>query len=64
MQWTPLGVAGRDPTPGCSEPLAGPIAWEGHYCAQSALESSRQRAAFFASALGGGAPVVVDPLEN
>ncbi len=64
VQWTPLGIPGRDPTPGCSEPLAGPIAWEGHYCAQSALESSRQRAAFFASALGGGAPVIVDPVGN
>jgi len=64
VQWTPLGVAGVEATPGCSEPIAGPIAWEGHYCAQSALESSRQRAAFFQSALGGGAPEVVDPLGN
>jgi hypothetical protein len=64
VQWTPLGVPGREPTPGCSEPLAGPIAWEGHYCAQSAPESSLQRAAFFTSALGGAAPVVVDPLAN
>jgi hypothetical protein len=64
VQWTPLGIAGLEPTPGCSEPLAGPIAWEGHYCAQSAPESSRQRAAFFTSALGGGAPVVVDPLGS
>jgi len=64
VQWTPLGIAGREPTPGCSEAIAGPIAWEGHYCAQSALESSRQRAAFFTSALSGRAPVVVDPLEN
>jgi hypothetical protein len=64
VQWTPLGVAGLEPTPGCSDPLAGPIAWEGHYCAQSAPESSRQRAAFFSSALGGGAPAVVDPLGS
>jgi hypothetical protein len=64
VQWTPLGVAGRAPSPGCSDPIAGPVAWEGHYCAQSALESSLQRAAFFRSALGGGAPVVVDPLGN
>ena len=64
VQWTPLGIAGLAPSPGCSEPLGGPIAWEGHYCAQSAPESSRQRAAFFTSALGGGAPVVVDPLGN
>jgi hypothetical protein len=64
VQWTPLGVAGREPTPGCSDPLAGLIAWEGHHCAQGARESRSQRAAFLASALGGGAPVVVDPLEN
>jgi hypothetical protein len=64
VQWTPLGVAGREPTPGCSEPTSGPIAWEGHWCAQSALESSQQRAAFFVSALSSRAPAVVDPLEN
>jgi hypothetical protein len=64
VQWTPLGVPGREATPGCSDPFAGPVAWEGHYCAQSAEESRLQRAAFFASALRGGAPVVVDPLEN
>jgi len=64
VQWTPLGVPGFAPTPGCSEPLAGPIAWEGHYCAQSAPESNRQRAAFLKSALSGGAPVVVDPLGD
>jgi hypothetical protein len=64
VQWTPLGIPGREPSPGCSDAIAGPIAWEGHYCAQSALESSRQRAAFFASALSDRAPVVVDPLEN
>ena len=64
VQWTPLGVPGRAATPGCSEPLAGPVAWEGHHCAQSALESRLQRAEFFTSAFGDGAPVVVDPLEN
>ncbi len=64
VQWTPLGVPGRTPTPGCSEPLAGAIAWEGHHCAQSAFESRVQRAEFFSSALGGGAPVVFDPLAN
>jgi len=64
VQWTPLGLPGREPTPGCSEPLAGPVAWEGHHCAQSAIESRLQRAVFFSSALGGGAPVVVDPLAN
>jgi len=64
VQWTPLGLPGREPTPGCSEPLAGPVAWEGHHCAQSAIEARLQRAAFFSSALGGGAPVVVDPLAN
>jgi hypothetical protein len=61
VQWTPLGVAGRLATQGCSEPLAGPVAWEGHHCAQSAFESRVQRAEFFSSALRGGAPVVVDP---
>jgi hypothetical protein len=64
VQWTPLGVAGRAATPGCSEPLAGPVSWEGHHCAQSAIESRLQRAEFFSSALRGGAPVVTEPLAN
>ena len=63
VQWTPLGVPGRAASPGCSDPLAGPVAWEGHHCAQSAFESRLQRAEFFTSALGDGAPVVVDPLR-
>ncbi len=64
VQWTPLGLSDRPATPGCSEPLAGPIAWEGHHCAQSGIESRIQRAEFFSSALRGGAPVVVDALTN
>ena len=64
VQWTPLGIADRLATPGCSEPLAGPVAWEGHHCAQSAIESRIQRAEFFRSALRERAPVVVDALEH
>ena len=60
FQYAPTGVPGIPPTPGCAAlpPASG---GEGHYCAQRAAESLRQQAAFLRSALGGEAPVVVDP---
>jgi hypothetical protein len=62
-QYVPRGVEGVEPTPGCDDPaLAESSAREGHYCAQSAEESLRQRVHFFETALGEGAPEVIDPL--
>ena len=61
-QYVPTGVAGIDPTPGCAV-LSSAIGGEGHYCAQSAAESFRQRAVFFTSALS-GAPRIIDPLAE
>jgi hypothetical protein len=62
-QYVPRGVEGVDPTPGCDDPaLAESSAREGHYCAQSADESLRQRVHFFETALGEGAPEIIDPL--
>jgi hypothetical protein len=61
----PKGVESVDPTPGCDEPaLAESSAQEGHYCAQSAEESLRQRVHFFETALGEGAPEIIDPLTR
>ncbi len=57
-QYVPIGVEGIAPTPGClarHEP-------EGHYCAQSAAESLRQRIVFFDSAVRGEVPKIIDPL--
>jgi hypothetical protein len=62
-QYVPRGVEGVQPTPGCSSPaLAEDSASEGHYCAQSAKESLRQRVHFFETALGKTAPEIIDPL--
>ena len=62
-QYVPRGVEGADPTPGCDDSaLAESSAREGHYCAQSAEESLRQRVHFFESALEEGAPEIIDPL--
>ncbi len=62
-QYVPRGVAGIEPTPGCDAPqLAERSATEGHYCAQSAKESLRQRVHFFKTALGKTAPEIIDPL--
>jgi len=62
-QYVPRGVEGVEPAPGCDDPaLAESSAREGHYCAQRAEESLRQRVHFFKSALGGGAPEIIDPL--
>ncbi|MGH7787859.1 MAG: Ig-like domain-containing protein [Candidatus Binatia bacterium] len=61
-QYVPVGVEGIDPTPGCVV-LSPTSANEGHYCAQGAVESFRQRAVFFTSALA-GVPVIIDPLTD
>jgi len=62
-QYVPRGVEGVDPTPGCDvSALAESSAREGHYCAQSAEESLRQRVHFFETALGEDAPEIIDPL--
>jgi len=64
-QYVPQGVEGVDPTPGCDDPaLVEGSAREGHYCAQRAAESLRQRVHFFQSALGEGAPEIIDPLTR
>jgi hypothetical protein len=61
----PRGVEGVDPTPGCDDStLAESSAREGHYCAQSAEESLRQRVHFFETALGEDAPEIIDPLTR
>lgn len=61
-QYVPVGVDGIDPTPGCVV-LSPTSANEGHYCAQGAAESFRQRAVFFTSALD-GVPRIIDPLTD
>ncbi|HXV35517.1 MAG TPA: hypothetical protein VEC18_00090, partial [Myxococcota bacterium] len=64
-QFVPRGVDGVAATPGCDDPaLSDRSAREGHYCAQSAAEAQRQRARFFQSALGRGAPEIIDPLAH
>jgi hypothetical protein len=64
-QYVPSGVEGVEPTPGCDDStLAESSAREGHYCAQSAEESLRQRIHFFDTALGEDAPEVIDPLTR
>jgi hypothetical protein len=56
-QYVPAGTPGIEVTPGCEfEP-------EGHYCAQTAPASLRQRAVFFQSALT-GVPRIIDPLSD
>lgn len=62
FQYVPVGIAGIDPTPGCTV-LSDRSAREGHYCAQGAAESERQRAEFFLSALQEGVPMIINPLE-
>lgn len=63
FQYVPVGVEGIDPTPGCAA-LPDRSAREGHYCAQGAAESERQRAEFFLSALQDGAPVIINPFAG
>jgi hypothetical protein len=60
FQYVPIGVPGIPPTPGCDD-IGEP---EGHYCAQSALESRRQRVHFFQSALGAEPPEIIDPFAE
>jgi len=64
-QFVPAGVPGVPITPGCmSPPLSERRSNEGHYCAQSAVESRAQRLIFFDSARGPErrAATIVDPL--
>jgi hypothetical protein len=63
FQYVPIGVDGIAPTPGC-EVLSPASAREGHYCAQSAAESLRQRAAFFRSAVDDDVPTIIDPFAE
>jgi hypothetical protein len=64
-QYVPRGLEGIEATPGCHDPaLAESSAREGHYCAQSAEESLRQRVHFFKTALGEDAPEIIDPLTR
>lgn len=57
-QYVPIGVAGIDPTPGCLTLFER----EGHYCAQTAPESLRQRVVFLQTAVQNEAPTIIDPL--
>ncbi|NNL68059.1 MAG: hypothetical protein HKP30_17555 [Myxococcales bacterium] len=64
-QYVPNGVPGIPITPGCqSPPVSERTSNEGHYCAQSAVESRAQRLIFFQTAIDPRypAPVIVDPL--
>ena len=63
FQYVPVGIEGIDPTPGCTV-LSDRSAREGHYCAQGAAESERQRAEFFLSALGEGPPTIINPFAE
>ena len=64
-QYVPSGLHGLDPTPGCIPPLlTAAAASEGHFCAQLARESERQRVHFFQTALSGPAPRLIDPLSE
>jgi hypothetical protein len=62
FQYVPVGIEGIDPTPGCAV-LSDRSAREGHYCAQGAAESERQRAEFFLSAMQDGAPTIINPIQ-
>ena len=58
FQYVPVGVPGIPETPSCVlEP-------EGHYCAQSAVESVEQRTHFFQSGLGDAPPEIIDPFAE
>jgi hypothetical protein len=61
MQYVPFDLPGEEPTPGCVPPLLPEAtAREGHFCAQLARESERQRVHFFRTALS-GTPTLIDP---
>jgi hypothetical protein len=57
-QYVPVDIAGISATPGC----AAFGEREGHYCAQIAAESLRQRVVFLQTALSQSAPTIIDPL--
>lgn len=57
FQYVPAGIVGLAPSPGCEGQT------EGHYCAQSAPGSQRQRIVFFQSALE-GVPRIVNPYDG
>jgi hypothetical protein len=62
-QYVPVGIPGIPPTPGCT--VLDPVrANEGHYCAQSAVESRAQRLIFFGTAVdpSRAAPTIVNAL--
>jgi hypothetical protein len=59
FQYVPDGVPGIPATPGCLV-LSTRSRFEGHYCAQGAAESLKQRVDFFQSALV-GVPVIASP---
>ncbi len=63
FQYVPVGVEGIDPTPGCTV-LSAESSREGHYCAQSARESRRQRQVFFQTALTQQAPTIINPFAE
>jgi hypothetical protein len=63
FQYVPVGVAGIDPTPGCTV-LSEVSAHEGHFCAQSAAESLHQRVVFFQTALANAAPTIINPFAQ
>jgi len=64
-QYVPKGVEGVGSTPGCDVLLLSErSATEGHYCAQSAEESIRQRIHFFTTALEKKAPEIIDPVAR
>jgi hypothetical protein len=60
FQYVPVGVPGIDATPGCA--VLGET--EGHYCAQRAAESLRQRTVFFQSAVREAVPRIIDPFAE
>jgi len=63
FQYTPVGIDGIAPSPGCAV-LPETSAREGHYCAQSAAESLRQRTVFFQTALTDPAPTIINPYAD
>jgi len=63
FQYVPVGVSGIDPTPGCLD-LSPTSANEGHFCAQGARESLRQRVVFFTTAVKDDVPTIIDPFSD
>jgi len=64
FQYTPVGIPGLPPSPGCTV-LSPSSASEGHYCAQSAAESLRQRVVFLQTAISDApAPTIINPYDG